>query len=248
MTQSSNSCSASKDLWLLFIFTSSLVNENQKTLKDAHSWLTSPLKYEEWHKGSSCWYPLSLCFPRLPRDHRPPTGNEPVGLASSGRIGFDLTSMCQKPGCWWGIWLAPCKSRGRYQSSRQIRESMERQESGSQRSHYWERDFLKSECESGGWRSVSAVVWRGGKRCRAPISHALTRAKHNNNDFAVNETTSATGSLGQSLRRCSSSKNSGIPGAAFTPTAVVIAGKRLPSLLFTRWQQVEEPRATLPWH
>lgn len=82
---------------------------------------------------------------------------------------------------------------------------------------------------------MSAVVWRDGKRCRAPVSDALTRAKHNNNDFAVNETPSERpGSLGQSLKCCSSAKNSGIPGAAFTPTAAVIAGKRLPSLLFTR--------------
>lgn len=95
--------------------------------------------------------------------------------------------------------------------------------------------FLKSECENGEWRTVSAVIWQGGKRCQAPFSGTLTRAKHNNNGFAVNETTfEQPGSSGECLKCCLPSKNSRIPGAASTPTVAVIAGKRLPSLLFTR--------------
>lgn len=78
---------------------------------------------------------------------------------------------------------------------------------------------------------MSAVIWRGGKRCRAPFCGTLTRARHNNNGSAVNETTfEQPGSSGECLKRCLPSKNSGIAVAASTPTAAVIAGKRLPSL------------------
>lgn len=100
--------------------------------------------------------------------------------------------------------------------------------------------FLESECESGGWRTVSVVIWRGGRRCRAPFfsekkTGVLTRANYNNYGLAVKETTfERPGSSGEPLKCCPLSKNSRMPAAASLPTAPVIAGKRLPSLLFTR--------------
>lgn len=116
--------------------------------------------HEYWHDGSACSLPprpppLRFVSHAFHVTTKPPTGNETWGFASGARIGFDLTSMCQKPRCWWGIWLAPCKSRRQYQSARQIRESTERQESGSQRSHYWERDLSRVGMRK--WRAEKCV-------------------------------------------------------------------------------------------